>query len=66
MNELIKIDHYNGKRIIDARELHAFLENKSTFPNWIRRRIKKYNLVEGKGYWVYDSIVKNPKGGRTQ
>ena len=37
--ELIKI--YNGS-LVDARELHKFLEIKTTFRDWVRRYLIKY------------------------
>lgn len=46
MNELIKITETNGQRAVSARELHAFLESKQEFANWIKNRIEKYDLIE--------------------
>lgn len=41
-----------GKLIetVDARELHAFLDSKRDFSNWIKRRIEKYGFVDGRDY----------------
>lgn len=64
MNEIIKITEQNGKRAVSARELHAFLESKQEFANWIKSRIEKYGLVENQDYEVFDSFIKNPSGGR--
>ena len=36
----------DGIEIINARELHSFLEVKSRFNDWIRGRIDKYNFEE--------------------
>ena len=47
--ELIKI--YQGN-LINARELHKFLESKQIFGNWIVNRIKKYKFIEGKSYII--------------
>jgi len=47
--ELIKI--YKGS-LVDARELHQFLESKQDFSNWITNRIKKYGFEEGKDYTI--------------
>ena len=46
MIELIKITETNGQRAVSARELHAFLESKQEFANWIKNRIEKYDLIE--------------------
>ena len=47
--ELIKI--YQGN-LINARELHKFLDSKQIFGNWIVNRIKKYKFIEGKSYII--------------
>ncbi|WP_020529696.1 antA/AntB antirepressor family protein [Flexithrix dorotheae] len=56
--ELIKI--YNG-RLVNARELHTFLEVKSRFNDWINNRIKKYSFEEGK---AFTKILVKGTGGR--
>jgi phage anti-repressor protein len=43
MNELIPISEHNGKKAVSARLLHAFLESKQDFSNWIQNRISKKN-----------------------
>ena len=63
---LIPINESNGKRAVNARDLHAFLESKQEFANWIKNRIEKYDLVENVDYVVFDKSVKNPNGGRPQ
>lgn len=49
---LIKISEQAiGQEIVQtvsARELHAFLEVKRDFSNWIKDRINKYDFKEGK------------------
>ncbi|WP_375664987.1 MULTISPECIES: antA/AntB antirepressor family protein [unclassified Bartonella] len=54
MNTLIPISEQTvGQEIVqtvNARELHAFLEAKRDFSNWIKDRIIKYNLEEGIDY----------------
>jgi anti-repressor protein len=35
---------------VNARELHAFLESKQEFANWIKKRIADYGFVEGTDY----------------
>lgn len=50
MNELIKIQDYNGKKAVSARELHEFLESKKDFSSWIKHRIGKYGLIENVDY----------------
>lgn len=47
--ELIKI--YTG-RLVNARELHEFLENKRKFADWIKQRIRQYDFREGESYFT--------------
>ena len=51
MNELIRIEQKrigeNEINSVDARELHAFLENGYQFSKWISERIKQYDFTEG-------------------
>lgn len=46
-NELIPISDNNGKRAVNARDLHSFLESKRDFSTWIKDRIKSYDFIEG-------------------
>ncbi len=63
-NELIHISENNGKRAVNARDLHAFLESKRDFSNWIKDRIDKYDFIENQDYQVFNNSGENPKGGR--
>lgn len=63
-NELIPISENNGKRAVNARDLHAFLESKRDFSNWIKDRIDKYDFIENQDYQVFNNSGENPKGGR--
>lgn len=64
MEQLVKITEQNGRRAVSARELHAFLESKQEFANWIKNRIEKYGFVENQDFEVFDNFIKNPQGGR--
>lgn len=64
MEEIIKITEKDGKKAVNARELHAFLGSKQEFANWIKSRIDKYGFVENQDFEVFDNFVKNPEGGR--
>lgn len=66
MEEIIKIIEHNGKRAVNARELHQFLESKYQFANWIQERITKYGFVENQDYEVFKENLKNSNGGRPQ
>ena len=50
MNELIKITETNGKKVVSARELHAFLElDKSQISRWLKTNITNNDFLE---MWV--------------
>lgn len=60
MNELIPIRDNNGKKAVNARELHVFLESKQEFANWIKNRIEKYGLIENYDFLII--LSKTPNG----
>jgi len=62
MTELIKVRKENGQRLVDGRELHAFLESKQEFSTWIKRKIAKYGFVEGEDFTSFDNFIKRKKG----
>lgn len=55
------------ERLVSGRELHAFLESKQQFGNWIHNRIKKYGFVEGVDYLIILlSKKENGRGGHNR
>jgi len=52
MHELIKIEDKNGKKTINARDLHKFLESKQEFANWIKNRIKDFGFIENQDFLI--------------
>lgn len=58
--ELIKI--YQGN-LVDARELHTFLESRQDFSTWMRNRIKRFQFKEGEDYTSFHKIVERETGG---
>ena len=62
--ELIPISEHDGKQAVSARDLHAFLESKQDFSNWIKNRIRSYGLIENQDFEVFNSFMKNPSDGR--
>ena len=62
--ELIPIRENNGKRAVNARDLHAFLESKRDFSNWIKDRIKAYDFIENQDYQFFNNFGENPKNDR--
>ena len=56
-NELIPISDNNGKKAVNARDLHSFLESKRDFSTWIKDRIKSYDFIEGVDFQSFTEIV---------
>lgn len=65
-SELIPITENEGKRAVNARDLHAFLGSKQQFSDWIKNRIEKCDFVENQDYQVFHNFMNNPSGGRPQ
>jgi phage anti-repressor protein len=53
-----------SRRLINAREMHEFLESGWQYTDWIKERIEKYGFVKGEDYEVFQEKLKNPQGGR--
>jgi len=49
---------------VNARDLHAFLEVRSRFDDWIRNRIADFGFVENQDFTVFLKNEKNSRGGR--
>jgi len=62
MNELITIIKRGNKNLVNARELHEFLNSKQEFTNWIKNRIEKYEFQNSVDYTSYDRIIKRDNG----
>lgn len=50
MTQLINITKQGGNQVVNARELHQFLEVSTDFKNWIKRRINDYKFVENEDF----------------
>ena len=51
MKELVKISESGkGNPVVNARELHAFLDAKQDFSSWLKARFKKYGFIENTDY----------------
>ena len=46
-NGLVPIYQDEQRRVVNARELHVFLEVGKDFSNWIKGRLDKYGFAEG-------------------
>jgi anti-repressor protein len=47
---IIKIEERDGKQVVNARDLHVFLESRKDFTSWMKNRIEKYGFIEGRDY----------------
>lgn len=60
-NKIIKVN--KGKKFsIDAKDLHKFLETKTEFSLWFKRRVKKYDFIENSDFVRMETIAKTPFG----
>lgn len=46
MNELIKVTYEDDKGLVNARELHEFLEVKQDFTDWVKKQLDGVDAVE--------------------
>ena len=56
----------NGDSItaVNARDLWKFLESKQDFSTWIKRRIEKYDFIEGQDYLLHKFVEQLPSGAK--
>lgn len=52
--------------LVNARDLHIFLESKQRFADWIKNRIEQYGFVEGQDYLLHKIMVQLPSGAKYQ
>jgi len=50
-----------ARTVVNAREMHSFLESRQDFSNWIQNRIERYNFLEGEDFSI---ILLKSTGGR--
>ena len=69
MNELIPLHSQtidgNAVETVSARELHAFLESKRQFSDWIKAKLERLRLVENKDFVIISQNCEKPLGGRS-
>ena len=53
-----------AQQTVNARELHAFLENRDHFSTWIKDRISQYGFVENQDFVRFSEFSEKPLGGR--
>jgi len=66
--ELIKIDTIvigdEEVNSISTRELHEFLEVKTLYASWIKRRLKQLGAIENEDYFILSKNGKNKSDTR--
>lgn len=61
-SELLPVYETNsGEKVIDARELHSFLQVGRDFTTWFKDRVQKYGFVEGEDF---SPVSGKSSGGR--
>jgi phage anti-repressor protein len=45
-------EDYESRMLVNARDLHAFLESRQEFTHWIRHRLGKYEFLEDEDYLI--------------
>lgn len=57
MSNLPEVQEHNQlTQAVNARELHAFLQNKRQFSDWIKQRISEYDFVENQDFVIISQI----------
>jgi anti-repressor protein len=57
----------NDEQMINARELHSFLEVGRDFSTWVKDRVEKFDFKENLDFIVFTNLGGNPsQGGRPQ
>ncbi len=64
MNQLITITQQGENQVVNARDLHQFLEVDTKFTMWIERRIEEYGFIENEDFEVFPIFGKKSKRGR--
>jgi phage anti-repressor protein len=62
--ELIKISNENGKKTVNAIDLHSFLGSGQKFSDWIKNRVEQYSFIEGQDFTI--NLGKSTGGRPTQ
>lgn len=53
-------------QLVNARELHTFLESKQDFSTWIKNRIAQYDFAENQDYLLHNFMEQIPSGAKNK
>jgi phage anti-repressor protein len=63
-NGLIPVyENENKEQLVNARELHEFLESRQDYSTWIKSRISKYDFIENQDYTTVPQKYGTANGG---
>ena len=63
-NGLIPIyENENKEQLVNARELHEFLESKQDYSTWIKSKINKYEFTDNQDYITVPQKYGTANGG---
>lgn len=51
-NGLVPIYQNEDEKLVNSRDLHAGIESKQKYADWVKNRIEKYGFVEGEDFFV--------------
>jgi len=67
MDGIIRVTaNERGEGAVSARELHAFLESKRRFADWIKERVRQYGFVEGRDFALASRNSEASHGGHNR
>ena len=65
-NGLIPVYEGEKNNVVNARELHKFLEVGKDFTTWVKDKILTYGFVENEDYVIFPKIGENPGRPKTE
>lgn len=54
----------DAQPLVNARDLHKFLESKQDFSTWIKNRIEQYGFIENQDYLLHKIMEQLPSGAK--
>ena len=65
MYNLIKVQtNENNEQVVSGRDLHEFLEVKTKYVDWMKRKIEDYRFIENRNFIEVNELTQNWEGSR--
>ncbi len=65
MYNLIKVQtNENNEQVVSGRDLHEFLEVKTKYVDWMKRKIEDYGFIENRDFIEVNELTQNWEGSR--